>query len=332
MAFPSHDLAELLLAPHPRNNEFQYLEVSSYCSSGAKNSSCKVVCVGLNRPNKRNALNRDLWVEIGRFFSTLHDDDDGSCPRAVLLYGIGDAFCSGIDLSEDAGKFMPTEKRDDDGGVVDVAHRGISFIPKLRQMQDCFTALERCNVPVIAAVHGACIGAGVDLVCAADIVWCTATAVFSIREVQLGLAADVGTLQRLPKRTGNHSLVRELCFTGRNFDASEALRMGLVGRICADRKQLMSECMLLCQSIAEHSPVAVRGTKQAILYARDRPVQDGLDQVALYNALALQGRDVRIAMKSRAAATAGGRKKSRQETAAELRVPEFSDLPPRSKL
>jgi Delta3,5-Delta2,4-dienoyl-CoA isomerase len=296
--------------PHPRDNEFRYLKITFLVVDDDPNledgtgeqpsplppHTSRVVCVGLDRPNRRNALNRDMWVELGQFFAEL---DPSTC-RAVLLYGLGDAFCAGIDVTDD--QFLPASGSTTGAvGAADPARIGLSFLPKLRQMQDCFSALERCPVPVVAAVHGPCVGAGVDLVCAADVVWCTQASYFSVREVSVGLAADVGTLQRLPKRTGNHSLVREVCLSGRNFDADEALTMGLVGRVFPTRKDLMQDAIQLCTLIASHSPVAVAGTKRALLHARDHSVEDGLDDVALFNALALQSPDTRIAMKAAAA-------------------------------
>jgi delta(3,5)-delta(2,4)-dienoyl-CoA isomerase len=294
--------------PHPLSGEFQRLDLSLLdASADGSAPDGAVACVGLNRPRRRNALDRDAWVEIGRFFSAAAQVSSPPC-RAVLLYGKGGDFCSGIDVTD--RRFpMPT-------GASDPARAGLAFLPALEQMQDCFTALEGCGIPVVAAVHGRCLGAGVDLACAADVVWCTADAVFSIREVALGLVADVGTLQRLPKRAGNHSLVRELCLTGRDFGAAEAERMGLVGRVCTTREALMLEAAALCRRIASHSPVAVQGTKRAILYARDRPVPEGLRQVAQYNALALQSPDARTAMAS----------------ALSRRRREYPDLLPPSKL
>jgi Delta3,5-Delta2,4-dienoyl-CoA isomerase len=317
--------------PHPRDNEFRYLKITFLVVDNDPNledgageqpsplspHTSRVVGVGLDRPNCRNALNRDMWVELGRFFTEL----DPSCCRAVLLYGLGDAFCAGIDVTDD--QFLPASQspKTSPRAGADPARIGLAFLPKLRQMQDCFSALERCPVPVVAAVHGPCVGAGVDLVCAADVVWCTQASYFSVREVSVGLAADVGTLQRLPKRTGNHSLVREVCLSGRNFDADEALTMGLVGRVFPTREDLMQEAIQLCTLIASHSPVAVAGTKRALLHARDHSVEVGLDDVALFNALALQSPDTRIAMK--AAATKRGQITSPLS---------FPDLLPRSKL
>ena len=214
-----------------------------------------------------------------------------------------------------------------------MAHDGLTFLPKLKQMQDCFTALETCPVPVVAAVSGHCIGAGVDLVCCADVRVCSPNAVFAVREVALGLAADVGTLQRLPKIVGHQSVVRELCLTGRNFSAPEAAAMGFVSHVVYDdahknnnnrnNELLLSRALQLCQNMAQHSPVAVQGTKKALLYARDHSVDEGLDQIAAYNALALQGNDVKVAWTM--TARGGGAN-------ATMNKPRFGGIPAHSKL
>lgn len=214
----------------------------------------------------------------------------------ILLVGSGASFSAGIDVTD------PSLIPSNDG--VDVAHIGIAFSPLIRDMQACFTALEKCPLPVVAAVHGNCIGAGVDLICAADVRWCTDDTTFSVREVKLGLAADVGTLQRLPKIVGNQSWIRDVCLSGRDFDASEALQMGLVSRRVSDRAALLDHAANLCTEIASHSPVAVQGTKLGLLYARDHSVADSLEQILSYNALALQSQDLQNAWMARSSKTA----------------------------
>lgn len=280
---------------HPLDKDYEYLKLW--------NASPQVVIVVLDRSRKRNAINSVMWKNLGDAFSKLGRGDD--C-RAILLAGDGASFCAGIDVSDSA--FLPSSSDN-----ADVARVGLTFLPKLQEMQACFTALEDCPVPVIVAVHGNCIGAGIDLVCCADIRLCSSDAVFSVREVALGLAADVGTLQRLPKIVGNQSIVRELCLTGRDFTAEEAADMGFVSRIC---QYPFQEALQICTSIARHSPVAVQGTKKALLYARDHSVKDGLEQIASYNIMSLQGRDLEKAWTARA---------SKKE-------PRFSRIPPHSKL
>lgn len=252
-----------------------------------------VVQVALNRPHKLNAINRDMWKEIGDAFSSLASMGDGC--RCILLIGHGSSFSAGLDVTDPA--LLPSQS------AHDIAHAGITFSTQIRDMQACFTALETCPVPVVVAIHGNCIGAGVDLICAADVRWCTQDTIVSVKEVQLGLAADVGTLQRLPKITGNQSWVREVCFSGRNINASEALQMGLVSRVFSDRTSLVEHATQFCVDIATHSPVAVQGTKQALLYARDHSVADSLEQIVSYNALALQSQDLQVAWRARASTT-----------------------------
>jgi Delta3,5-Delta2,4-dienoyl-CoA isomerase len=287
--------------PHPNNAHYQYTQLSipKVCPH--------ITIVALHRPSKRNALNATAWKEIGSVFASIGRGDGCRC---VLLCGDGLAFCAGIDVTD--ASFFPTSS--DSDNTIDVARKGITFVPQLRQMQDCFSALETdCPVPIVAAVHGMCIGAGIDLITAADIRWCSPDAVFSVREVAIGLAADVGTLQRLPKVTGHDSWVREVCYTGRDISAHEAYQHGLVSRVT---DTLWQDALDLCCTIAQRSPVAVQGTKHALVYARDHSVAEGLDQIAWYNALALQSPDLAMAVMARLSKT----------------KPQFPDMPPYSKL
>ena len=153
-----------------------------------------------------------MWKEIGDAFASIGTTGDGC--RCVLLIGSGKGFCGGIDVTDEKFFAGIGSNGDGDSDSTDTARKSIAFLPQILQMQAAFTALEECPVPVVAAVHGACVGAGIDLVCCADVRVCSSDARFSIREVRLGLAADVGTLQRFPKLVGFGSRVRELCLTG----------------------------------------------------------------------------------------------------------------------
>lgn len=266
-----------------------------------------VVVVELFHPRKHNAISSTMWKEIGRFFAQVGRLGD-DC-RVVILKGHGNkAFTSGIDLGD--ASLFPTN---DENVDVDEARRGLSFASKIRDMQDCFTAIEHCPIPVIAAMEGHCVGAGIDLCCACDVRLCAADARFSIREVHIGLAADVGTLQRLPKITGNDSRVRELCFTGEFFDAEEALRIGLVSRVSSD---VLRDALQLARRIAANSPVGVLGTKRSLVYSRDHTVAEGLEHIAAQNALALMTDDI-------PAAVAAAQQKS---------TPKFKSIPKFSRL
>ncbi len=168
---------------------------------------------------------------------------------------------------------------------------------KLLQAQQGVNALEKCRKPVIAAVHGHCLGGGVDLLCACDIRIATQDAIFGIREVRVAFIADVGTLQRLPYIIG-YGRFQELALTGRDFGAEEALEMGFITRICKDREQLLGEAKRLAEQIASSSPLAVQGTKDVILFSRDKGVYPGLEYVAQKNAAMIPSEDMMEAMKA----------------------------------
>ena len=150
-----------------------------------------------------------MWIEIGSAFRQLGTIGDGC--RCIILIGKGKGFCGGIDITDE--KFF-SGISSNYHTTTDMARQSLAFRSQILEMQAAFTAVEECPVPVVAAMHGACVGAGVDLVCCADVRVCSPNTKFSVREVRLGLAADVGTLQRLPKLVGFSSRVRELCLTG----------------------------------------------------------------------------------------------------------------------
>ncbi|KAL3789249.1 hypothetical protein HJC23_002834 [Cyclotella cryptica] len=190
---------------HPLNAKFQHLSINRH------ESLPFATVVALARPEKRNAINAIMWKEIGQAFRQLGTMGD-DC-RCILLIGQGKGFCSGIDVTDE--KFFSGLSNDDsDNDTIDPARKSLAFRSQILEMQAAFSAVEECPVPVVAAIHGACVGAGIDLACCADVRLCSPSARFSVREVRLGLAADVGTLQRLPKLVGFSSRVRELCLTG----------------------------------------------------------------------------------------------------------------------
>jgi enoyl-CoA hydratase/carnithine racemase len=164
-------------------------------------------------------------------------------------------------------------------------------------LQDTLTSLERCRKPVLAAIHGACVGGGVDLIACADMRYCAADASFSVKEIDLGMVADVGSLQRLPKLIGD-GMVRELAYTGRTFSAAEAQQLRLVNRVFDSRDALLTGVREIASTIAAKSPLSVRGVKEMITYARDHSVADGLNYVATWNAAMLMSNDLQEAMMS----------------------------------
>merc|ERR1711997_741215 len=240
--------------------------------------------VQMNREKKLNALNTVMWLEIGEAFKLLGDDPD--C-RVIIFSGNGKAFCAGIDLN-DLMKLGSVVNDDE----LDTARKSVMMFKTIKQFQNSFMEMEKCPKPVIAAIHGACVGGGTNMVTFADIRYCTNDAWFQVKEAALGLAADVGALQRLPKIIGNQSLARELCLTARKFDSKEAERCGFVNKVFDDKESMMSSCLQMAEKIAEMSPVAVQGTKINLNYARDHSVQDGLDFIAHWNMSMLQSEDL----------------------------------------
>lgn len=238
--------------------------------------------VELHRPDKRNAMNRAFWSEMVECFNKLAEDPD--C-RVVVISGAGKIFTAGIDLIDMASGILQPEGDD-------MARISWNLHKHIKKYQESFTVLEKCPKPVVVAVHGACVGGGVDLITACDVRLCTQDAWFQVKEVDVGIAADVGTLQRLPKVIGSRSLVNELALTARKMHADEAKSSGLVSRVFADKEAMMAGALELAGEIAARSPVAVQGTKINLIYSRDHSVTEGLDYIANWNMSMLQTQDL----------------------------------------
>uniref|UniRef100_A0A665U693 Delta(3,5)-Delta(2,4)-dienoyl-CoA isomerase, mitochondrial n=1 Tax=Echeneis naucrates TaxID=173247 RepID=A0A665U693_ECHNA len=261
----------------------------TYTTLAISHPAESVTHVELHRPEKRNAMSKAFWREMVDCFTELSRDPD--C-RVVLVSGAGRIFTAGIDLMDMASDVL--QPQGDDTARVSWNLRQI-----ISKYQETFSVIEKCPKPVVVAVHGACIGGGVDLITACDIRLCTQDAWFQVKEVDIGLAADVGTLQRLPKVIGSRSLVNDLALTARKMYADEAKSCGLVSRVFADKEAMMANALEMAGEIAARSPVAVQGTKINLLYARDHSVAEGLDYMATWNMSMLQTQDV---MKSAQAA------------------------------
>ncbi|HAF93789.1 MAG TPA: crotonase/enoyl-CoA hydratase family protein [Pseudomonas sp.] len=244
----------------------------------------KVAQVVIDRPEKINAMNADFWAEIIDVFRWVDDTDE---VRVVVLSGAGPHFSSGIDLQLLAQVGAQLGK--------DVGRNAEQLRRKILSLQASFNAVDHCRKPVIAAIQGYCLGGAIDLISACDMRYCSADARFSIKEIDMGMAADVGTLQRLPRIIGD-GMMRELAYTGRTLDGAEAQAIGLVNRVYENPEALMEGVNELARQIAEKSPLAIRGTKEMIRYMRDHRVDDGLEYIATWNAAMLQAADLRVAV------------------------------------
>jgi enoyl-CoA hydratase len=233
----------------------------------------------LNRPKALNTMTLPFWHDMVAAFDEI---DECAEARAVVISSTGRHFTAGLDL----GVF---ETLSDDRG--DVGRRGERLRRTVLDMQESFSVIDRCRVPVIAAIQGACIGGGVDLISACDIRLCAADAFFCIQEINIGMTADVGTLQRLPYLIPS-GLVRELAYTGRRLAAEEARAAGLVNAVFDDHDALVEGALALARTIAEKSPLAIVGTKEMLNYARDHTIADGLNHIATWQAGMFQTDDL----------------------------------------
>lgn len=253
----------------------------------------QIATVRLNRPHKANAMNALMWQEIRKAFDWI---DATPQARVAVLQGEGKLFCAGIDLELMMG-LGPQVQNECDARTREALRRVIL------DLQDTLSSLERCRKPVLAAIHGACVGGGIDLITCADMRYCSSDAYFTIKEIDIGMVADVGTLQRLP-RLIDEGMARELAYTGRKLGAQEAKEVHLVNRVFESREALYAGVREIAASIAAKSPLSIRGVKEMISYARDHSVADGLNYIATWNAAMLMSKDLHEAM----AANAGKRR------------------------
>ena len=260
----------------------------------------KVGHVRLNRPEALNTMIPEFWSELPRVVAELSDRGD---VRAIVISSTGKHFSAGMDLSvfTSSGLSMDGEP----------GRRNATFMILVKRLQESFTALERTRVPVLAAVQGGCIGGAVDMVCAADMRYASADAYFVIQETNIGMTADVGTLQRLPKLIPD-GVARELVYTGRRMSAQRAQEVGLVNQVFDDHEALVAVILEAAAEIDTKSPLTLWGAKEALVYARDHSVPDALHQIALWQTGAFQPADM---MESFAAK-------------GEKRPPNYEDLPP----
>ena len=227
--------------------------------------------VQLSRPEALNSMNADFWVELPQ---CMRDIEASGEARVIVISSTGKHFSAGMDLGVFTNpKSVPMGG--DPGRMAENLRRVVM------QLQATLSSLEEVRLPVLAAIHGGCIGGALDMVCAADCRYATADAYFTIKETELGMTADVGTLQRLPKLIPQ-GVVRELAFTGRNFSAQEALALGLVNQVFESQETMLDGVMAIAAQIAKHSPLAVTGCKEMLNYSRDHSVADSLKYMATW--------------------------------------------------
>jgi enoyl-CoA hydratase len=245
-----------------------------------------VATLWLDRAEARNAMGSALWRDLPRAAAAIEAERD---VRVLVIAAKGPHFSVGLDLKEFGGGFAAGTTSSSRATSSAQAYKAV------RAMQASVTSLAALSVPVIAAIHGYCIGGGVDLVSACDVRLCANDTTFSVRETKVAIVADLGSLQRLPKIISAGHLA-ELAYTGKDIDAQRALAIGLVNAVYANSDEVLAGALALAREIAQNSPLAVQGTK-AVLAANDgRSVDDGLEFVARWNTMYLQSNDLREAM------------------------------------
>ncbi|KAI4106417.1 MAG: hypothetical protein L6R37_002215 [Teloschistes peruensis] len=301
-----------------------------------------VAHVEINRPEKLNAFIEPMWLALPQIFSYLSSSPS---VRAIVLSGAGlKAFTAGLDIAHLSTSGPLAQNRPPSSPTPTNSNKPPSFLysqptgtpyttqappppaptptpdparlafqlqSRITTFQNCLTSLEKCAKPIIAVLHGYCYGLGIDLSLCADVRIAHSSTRFSVKEIDIGLAADVGTLSRLGKATGNLSWVKDVCLTAREFGAEEALARGFISDVVGGeggKENVVERAVEWAKLVAGKSPVAVQGTKELLNWSRDRSVEDGLRYTAVWNGGMLQTGDMAAAMRA-----SGGRKKPRFE-------------------
>lgn len=246
----------------------------------------------LNRPEKRNSMNWSFWKDLPKLVEEI---DHNALAKCIVISSTGPVFSAGLDLSlfSDSVFASSKEVQEKDKEL----HKPQLFMHFLAFLQDSISSLQKSRIPVICAIQGACIGGGVDLVCAADIRLATKDASFCIKETKIGMVADVGTFPRIVKLMPE-GIVKELAFTGRDFSATEAKEYGFVNHLYDNQSELVKGAFKLASQIAQNSPAAVFGCKKVINYSRDHTNQDSLDWISMWNASMLSPAELMEGFKS----------------------------------
>lgn len=264
----------------------------------------KIGHIKLNRPDQLNSMTKAFWGELPAAVRAL---DAAGDVRAVVISSTGKHFTAGMDLSVFQSPSTPS-------GVREAGRQREALRRTVLELQDAFNALEQARMPVIAAIQGGCIGGGVDMVCACDMRYCTEDAFFCVQETNIGMTADLGTLQRLPHLIPQ-GVARELAYTGRRLPARRAKELGLVNDVLPDQESLLTAVMQVAREIAARSPLAVCGSKEMLNFARDHGVEEALRYMAAWQSGMFQPADMLESFAAKA----------------QKREPTFDDLAPHKR-
>ena len=267
-----------------------------------------VAHISMCRGDAFNSMTKAFWSELPELVDKISDEGKA---RVIVISAQGKHFCAGMDLAnfKSDGDFLSTDTKN-----ITQGRRSEAQFRVTRDLQYSISCLEKSRIPVIAAIQGACIGAGVDLITACDIRYASNDAFFCIQETNIGMAADVGTLQRLPYLIPE-GILRELAYTGRRFSADESLKYGLVNAVFDTPDAVIEQALAVACEIADKAPLAISGIKEVLNYNRDHTVEESLNYNALWNAAMDFSDDMMEAFKSKT----------------EKRDPDFQDLVKKGK-
>ena len=267
-----------------------------------------VAHISMCRGDAFNSMTKAFWSELPELVDKISDEGKA---RVIVISAQGKHFCAGMDLAnfKSDGDFLSTDTK-----KITQGRRSEAQFRVTRDLQYSISCLEKSRIPVIAAIQGACIGAGVDLITACDIRYASSDAFFCIQEINIGMAADVGTLQRLPYLIPE-GILRELAFTGRKLSSDEGLKYGLVNAVFDTPDLVIEHALSVAHEIADKAPLAISGIKEVLNYNRDHTVEESLNYNALWNAAMDFSDDMMEAFKSKT----------------EKRDPDFQDLVKKGK-
>jgi enoyl-CoA hydratase len=266
-----------------------------------------VAHVQLSRPDQLNSMIPDFWMELPEIVRTISAEGRA---RAIVISSTGKHFSAGMDLAVFTGGGIESRDRDEPRSV-ETGRLRARVRESALLLQGSFTALEQARMPVLAAIQGGCVGGAVDLVTACDLRYATADAFFCVQEINIGMTADVGTLQRLPKLVPD-GIAREMAYLGSRLPAARAYEVGLVNGVFDDHQALVDGTLEVAAQIAAQSPLAIWGSKEMLNYSRDHSVADGLNYIATWQTGMFQPADMMECLSAKS----------------EGRPPQFDDLLP----
>lgn len=242
-----------------------------------------VAHLALNQPETMNAMDSNFWRELDELLTEIQKEGKA---RVLVISSKGKHFSAGMSL-EAFGSAISMDDQSQEGRA--------AIFDFLTAMQSTFTKLETLRIPVVAAIQGGCVGGALDLITACCIRYASSESFFCIQEINIGMVADIGTLQRLPKLIPL-GVVKELAYTGRRLTSHQAKTCGLVNEVMETPTATLDAAMRCAQEIAAKAPIAIWGTKQAIHYARDHSVDDSLKHMCLLQGTIWSNRNIEEAI------------------------------------